>query len=247
MKAKISCWSSILIRIVIVEAKEDCLNYLYECLSIENDFEIAGLGRDGYEAVKLVDQHKPDIVLMDMNIPMGDGIKTASLIKYRSPQTLVIIRGEDGEGRVSSFFFNGISGYIDKSTNGTLLCQTIRAVYHGGRLISPEVVTQFKSIAVNLAGKIFTSRDDFNSVMMGGEKISKKKSLVASTEDLPHTISPSEIQIISFVGQGFTNKEIAEKLSLTEGTIRNYISSVLQKTGFRDRTQVAIYAVKAGL
>ena len=64
---------------------------------------------------------------------------------------------------------------------------------------------------------------------------------------LPRSISHSEMQIMGYVGLGYTNKEIAKKLCLTEGTIRNYVSSVLQKTGFRDRTQVAIYAVKAGL
>jgi DNA-binding NarL/FixJ family response regulator len=85
-------------------------NYLSEYLSGETDFEVVGLGSDSYDAVKLVDEHKPDIVLMDMNVPLGDGMKTASLIKYRSPQTAVIIRGDGRERRVFSFFSAALRG-----------------------------------------------------------------------------------------------------------------------------------------
>ena len=242
-----------MITIVIVEGQETYRNELCRHLSCEKDFEVVGSGRDSYEAVKLVDKYKPDVVLMDMNLPMEDGTKTASLIKYRSPQTSIIARGEESERRVFSFFFSGISGYITKKTNTVLLCHAIRAVYYGGSLVSPEFIVKFRTIAVNLAGNILKSRGELRLAQF--EKLIKSKKLISGgssevsgdSEELPRTISPSEIQIMSFVGQGFTNREIAEKLSLTEGTVRNYVSSVLQKTGFRDRTQVAIYAVKAGL
>ena len=236
-----------MIRIVIVDSQEMNRNYLCEYLSNEMDFDIVGSGGDGYEAVKLVEHYRPDIVLMDMNLPLGDGIKTASLIKYRSPQTSVIIRGDGKERRVFSFFFSGISGFITKQANTVLLCHAIRAVYYGGSLVSPEFIIKVRTIAVNLAGSILKSRGDLRSSRFGAGKINQKKYAADEAEELPQTISPSEMQIMSFVGQGYTNKEIAERLLLTEGTVRNYVSSVLQKTGFRDRTQVAIYAVKAGL
>ena len=236
-----------MIRIVIVDGQESYRNYLYEYLSNENDFEIVGSGGDSYEAVKLVEEYKPDVVLLDMNLPLENGIKTASLIKYRSPQTSVIISGDGKERRIFSFFLNGISGYITKQANGALLCHAIRAVYYGGSLVSPEFIIEFRTIALNLAGSILKSRGDLRSSQFGKRKLNSKKIPGNSIMELPKTISHSEIQIMSFVGQGYTNKEIAEKLSLTEGTVRNYVSSVLQKTGFRDRTQVAIYAVKAGL
>ena len=236
-----------MIRIVIVETHEEYRNCLCECLSNERDFEVVGFGGDSYEAVKLVDEYKPDIVLMDMDLPLGDGMKTASLIKYRSPQTSVIIRDDGRERRLFSFFFSGVSGYITKQENSALLCHAIRAVFHGGRLISPEFIVKFRKIANNLAGNILKSRGDLRSSKLRRGKYNSKKYPGDTSSELPWTISPSEMQIMSFVGQGFTNREIAEKLSLTEGTVRNYVSSVLQKTGFRDRVQVAIYAVKAGL
>ena len=236
-----------MIRIVIVEGQEAYRNYLCEYLSKEKDFEVVGSGSDNYEAVLLVDKHKPDVVLMDMNLPLGDGIKTASLIKYRFPQTSVILRGDDQERRIFSVFSSGISGYITKQTSGILLSHAIRAVFYGGSLVSPEFVIKFSSVVKNLAGNILKSRGDLRSAEFAGGYHNPKKHSGDSAVELPRTISPSEIQVMSFVGQGYTNKEIAEKLSLTEGTIRNYVSSVLHKTGFRDRTQVAIYAIKAGL
>ena len=236
-----------MIRIVIVEGQNDYRNYLHKYLSNEKDFIVVGSGCDSYEAVRLVDEHKPDIVVMDMDLPLKDGMKTASLIKYRSPQTSVIIRDDGRERRLFSFFFSGVSGYITKQENSALLCHAIRAVFHGGRLISPEFIVKFRKIANNLAGNILKSRGDLRSSQFKEGKPNSKKYSCDTSSELPQTISPSEIQIMSFVGQGYTNKEIAEKLSLTEGTVRNYVSSVLQKTGFRDRVQVAIYAVKAGL
>jgi len=236
-----------MIRIVITEGQTEYRKHLYEYLSNQVDFEIAGAGADAYEAIKLVDIHKPDIVLLDMNLPHGDGIKTATLIKCRSPQTSVIISGDTKERRVFSIFFSGISGYITKQTSTELLCHAIRAVYYGGSLLSAEIVMKIRTIAVNLVGKILRSRGELRTTQFRGKIPDARKYPDNPAFELPRTISPSEIQIMGFVGQGNTNKEIAEKLGLTEGTVRNYISSVLQKTGFRDRTQVAIYAVRAGL
>ena len=235
-----------MIRVAIVESQESYRDYLCECLSHEKDFEIAGSGRDSYEAVKLVEKFSPDIVLMDMNLPENDGIKTASLIKYRSPHTSVILKGDSGERRIFSVFYSGISGFITNESSCSLICHAIRAVYFGGSLVSPEYIHKFRAIAVNLAGNVLKSRGDLRSSRLKSKQ-KPKENPEDCAEELPSTISPFEIQIMSFVGQGYTNKEISEKLNLTEGTIKNRVSTVLQKTGFRDRTQMAIYAVKSGL
>jgi len=237
-----------MIRIIIVDGQEEYRNYLCEYLSNQIDFEVVGAGKDCYEAIKLVDTQKPDIVLIDINLPLGDGLKTAALIKYRSPNTQVIINWDDKERRILSIFFDGISGYITKHINGDLLCHSIRTVYYGGSLIVPEIVKKIRTAVTGLTGNILKSRGELRTNKSGKTAVRREKDHSDNGKmELPRTISPSEKQIMGFVGRGYTNKEIAEKLCLTEGTIRNYISSVLQKTGFRDRTQVAIYAVKAGL
>jgi DNA-binding NarL/FixJ family response regulator len=229
-----------MIRIIIIDTQDDYVKVLCENLSKQKDFEVVGTGKDSYEAVKLVDTHKPDIVLMDINFPLGDEVNTAALIKYRSPQTSIIINWDGREQQTLSVLFNSVSGYITKQANSDLLCHAIRAVYYGGSLIAP--------------GNILKIQGDPSSAQSG--KIHKFSDFVLepvmiessdTTIKLPETISSSELQIMGFVGKGYTYKEIAKKLQLSEGTIRNYVSSVLQKTGLKDRTQVAIYAVKAGL
>jgi len=221
------------IRIIIVDGQEEFRNHLCEQLSNQNDFEVVGVGCDGYEAVKLVDTHKPDIVLMDTNLPMGDGMKTAALIKYRSPQTSIIVSWDGRESRIFSVPFNGISGYIIKQENSNLLCHAIRAIHYGGSFVGSKIILKF-------GGELRTAQSE-------KKKWEIKNHSDGSVSELPRTISHSEAQIIYYVGKGYTNKEIAKKLGLTEGTVRNYISSVLQKTGFHNRTQIAIYAVRAGL
>ena len=223
-----------MIRILIVDSHEEYRNKLCEFLSNQNDFTVVGLGGDSYTAIKLVDSLKPDIVLMDTNLPLGDGIKTAALIKYRSPRTSIIVNWDGKDKRVFSNIFNSISGYITKEPGNKLLCHGIRAVYYGGSLVAPEIAKKIKTITAGLTENMLNSH------------ITKERN-DRSIAILPRSISRSEMQIMGYVGLGYTNKEIAKKLCLTEGTIRNYISSVLHKTGFRDRTQVAIYAVKAGL
>ncbi|GHV85201.1 DNA-binding response regulator [Spirochaetia bacterium] len=237
-----------MIQIVIIDSQKEGQEYLRAYLSSQNDFNIVGIGSSGYEAIRLVETHKPDIVLMD-NLPLGSGVKTASLIKSRSPGTSIILNGK--ERRIFTGFFNGISGYVTTS-NPELLYHAIRAVYHGGCLIAPESAAGFYHIAAKLTGIVLKSRGEhrtasFNAVVVGKNSPEEIKLEKPKSVTLPATISSSEMQIMGFVGQGYTNKEIAKKLYLTEGTIRNYISAVLHKTGLHDRTQVAIYAIKAGL
>jgi DNA-binding NarL/FixJ family response regulator len=236
-----------MIHIVVVDSQEDYRGYLCEYLSNQDDFKIIGSGKDSYEAVKLVETYKPDIVLLEIPLPLDDGIKTADLIKYRSPHTSVIIHWDGKERRIFSVLFNGVSGCITKQINRELLCHSIRTVYHGGSLVAPDVADKFRTITASLTGNILISRGELRTTQFNRKRRDTVQNDSGGIAELSRNISPAEKQIIGFVGQGCTNREIAEKLYLSEGTIRNYVSAVLQKMGFRDRTQVAIYAVKAGL
>ncbi|MDR2209938.1 MAG: response regulator transcription factor [Spirochaetaceae bacterium] len=242
-----------MIKIVIIERQVKWMNYFKTCLASQRDFTISGSGSDGYDALKLVDAYKPDIVLLDMGLPMGEGLKTVSLIKHRSPGTSIIGNSDaNTERRFFSSFFYGISGFITKETAPELLCHAIRTVYHGGQLMASEIASRFNKIAQQLEGDVLKSRGDLRaerrvSALRRQEICGENSAKHRSKHILPGTVSPAEKQIISFVGQGLTNREIAQRLRLSEGTIRNYVSSVLQKMGLRDRTQVAIFALKAGL
>ncbi|MDR1308100.1 MAG: response regulator transcription factor [Treponema sp.] len=240
------------IRIVIIDPNEKYRDFLGRRLSSQDDFQVTGFGCDGYEAVKVVETCKPDVVLIDIDLPLCDGVRAGSLIKKRFPLTSVIIHSGIEERRIFSVALSGISGFITKKTEPELLYQAIRTVYHGGHLWTPDIASRLEKVAAQMADNVLKSRGELRTTRTTFGKLPVKTGrddagLETSSHTLPGTISSSEIRIISFVGQGFTNKQIAARLNLSEGTIRNYLSTVLQKTGLRDRTQVAIYAVKSGL
>jgi DNA-binding NarL/FixJ family response regulator len=145
------------------------------------------------------------------------------MLNHRSPKTNIIILTDDNHTAEGFFYgFCGVSGYISKDTSPDLLHDSIRAVYHGGRLFIQGIA-------------------EVNKV------ISKVSAPCWTGKNIPESISQKERQIMGFICQGFSNKEIAGILALREGTIRNYVSSLLLKTGLHDRTQIAIYALKAGI
>ncbi|MDL2229272.1 response regulator transcription factor [Treponema sp. OttesenSCG-928-L16] len=223
-----------MIRIVIVDDHEMVRDSLRILLSAQEDFEVVGLGKDGYDAIRLVDMLKPDVVLLDIRIPIIDGSEVAGTLKYKSPSSVIImLTSFDDDEYVIRSIRNGASGYLLKSSNIEELSKAIRTVYGGGSVMTPEIATK--------AFRLF-------SEMAKGKNIPKTNAGYTDTDrQIPSNISRTEFQIISFIGQGLSNKEIADRLELREGTIRNYISSILQKTNLRDRTQVAIFAVKNDL
>jgi DNA-binding NarL/FixJ family response regulator len=220
-----------MIKIILVDSNKEYRNDLFASLSCQEDFTVAGLGKDGYEAIRLTEQLRPDIVLLEQELPPLNGIKTATMLKCRSPSTAVVILSSGNESRTMFQAFNNcIAGCIGKAAGFEQLYLAIRLVYHGGRLITPEIAAQMAKIASQ------------NSLLKKGEALPDQK-----RQEVPASISRSELKIMDSIGRGLTNREIAEQLSLREGTVRNYISSVLQKIGLRDRTQVAIYALQHDL
>jgi DNA-binding NarL/FixJ family response regulator len=203
-------------------------------LNCQDDFEIIGLGKDGYEAVRLVDLNKPDVILLDIDLPYVDGVKTASLIKSRSPSTGIIVFSDVEDYRyIFNTFQSGVSCYLSRKTTPDFLFQSIRTVYHGGSLIAPEFIAG--------TSRIFSALAEYVPAYGNNPSRQGKK------PRLPKNVSHTELRVIGCVGKGLTNREIAEQLELREGTVRNYISSVLQKTGLRDRTQLAIFSIEHGL
>jgi DNA-binding NarL/FixJ family response regulator len=221
------------IRITIIDSREEYREELYNILNCQDDFEIIGLGKDGYEAVRLVDLNKPDVILLNIDLPYVDSVKTASLIKARSPSTGVVIFSEVVDSRyIFNAFHSGVSCYLSKKTAPDFLFQSIRMVYHGGSLIAPEFTAG--------TNRIFSALTEYIPAQKNSPVQRKKP-------HLPKNVSHTELRVIGCVGKGLTNREIAEQLELREGTVRNYISSVLQKTGLRDRTQLAIFSIEHGL
>ncbi|MDR2181601.1 MAG: response regulator transcription factor, partial [Treponema sp.] len=191
---------------------------LLHTLSVPDDFSILGQARDGYELIRQVEQHKPDIVLLDCNLPYFNCFRAVSVLKSRSPETGVIILSGDDRHKLKpeEIFCRQIAGYISRDCKMDLLCNAIRTVYHGAWLISPRLAEQP------------------NEVLTPACAISS-------------SVSPTELEIMGRVSQGYSTREIAGQLRLSKGTVRNYISAILQKIGLKDRTQMAIFAIQHGI
>ncbi|MDR3336254.1 MAG: response regulator transcription factor [Treponema sp.] len=207
---------------IIIAAEEEVRKNFSDILRCWPEFEIAGQARDGYDLIRLANAIQPEIALVDEKFPFLDGVELTSALNHRSPNTNVIILTKNPLApAVLSAINHGAAGYLMKNAQPTQIIAGIKYVHSGGSLISRDV-------AVKAFSKGSEPRKD-----------GKAKNRIKMTRQ--------ELRLMACIGQGFSNKEIAQALKLQNGTIRNYISAILQKTGFRNRTEVAIYAHNMGI
>jgi DNA-binding NarL/FixJ family response regulator len=223
-----------MIHLVIVSGKDSERLTIQQYLDSQSDITIVGQGRDGYDALKLVSRLKPDIILLDESLPVADGTAITPTLKYRSPKTGIIILTAFQENiQVLKAINCGASGYLLKNTLQEKFIAGIQTVYNGGCLMSPETAAK--------AFRMFSDTGRSHPIAAS----------VPSSQEKPFplysNLSKQKLQVISCIAKGFSNKEISEYLSLKEGTVRNYISTIFEKTGVKNRTQVALYAYSIGL
>ena len=194
---------------------------------ILGDIAVVGMAKNGREAIELVRSEKPDVVLMDIRMPEVDGVECTRLIKsaYPNIKVIVLTTFDDDEYVFNALRF-GASGYLLKGVSVADLTNAVREVVRGGSIIAPDVASKALEMFARMAKGNLTIGVD--------EK---------QTEEL----QDNEWRIIREVGAGLSNKEIAAALCLSEGTVRNYLSSILSKLELRDRTQLAIWAVQTGV
>jgi DNA-binding NarL/FixJ family response regulator len=222
-----------MIEILVVSDKEQDRNNIRLALSTQDDFGITGFGKDGYEALKLCADLKPDIVLIGLQGEDKDNPGLVLMIKRRSPSTAVIILGADNnEDYVYKVLSEGASGYVLNTTIGDKLCNAVKVVYEGGWYITEGILE-----------KTFSRLAD----MVRYQKAYGYLTPLMKKHAIPSNISWTELRIISCIGQGQSIKEIAEQLHLARGTIRNCVSSAMRKTGMRSRTQIALFAIENNL
>lgn len=216
-----------MIKVFIADDQELIRQSLKIVLGTNEDMEVTGTAADGREVIRCVRQDQPDVILMDIRMPEIDGVQCTKIIKGIYPDVkIIVLTTFDDDEYVFSALKYGASGYLLKGVSMKDLANAIRTVADGHAIINPDIATK----VVHLFSKMAQS----NFFIPVGEK---------NTEEL----SKIERQVIRQVGCGLSNKEIAQKLLLSEGTIRNYLSTILSKLDLRDRTQLAIWAVQTGM
>ncbi len=218
-----------MIKVLVVDDQEMFRESLQIVLSSAQDIEVVGAANDVADALTQMKQNMPDIVLMDIRMPGTDGVEGTRLVKQHFPDVKVIMLTTfDDDEYVFGALKYGASGYLLKGSSISELTHAIETAYNGGAVINP-----------NVASKMIVQFSEMASGQSGNASQAKNRLYENYTE--------SEQNIIRAVGQGLSNKEIAQKLFLSEGTVRNYISGILLKAQVRDRTQLAIWALQNGM
>lgn len=215
-----------MIKILIADDQELIRQSLQIILNNEADFEVTDAVANGLEVVRSVRKNRPDIILMDIRMPEMDGVVCTQIIKENYPDIkIIIVTTFDDDEYVFNALKYGASGYMLKGASMKELSDAIRKVYQGNAMINGDIASKVV--------KLFS-------------KMAQSNLAIQVDELQSDSLKENEWQIIVQVGSGLSNKEIATKLNLSEGTVRNSLSIILSKLGLRDRTQLAIWAVQTG-
>ena len=213
------------IRVLLVDDQRLLRDGLRTLLELEEDLHVVGEAEDGATGLARYAELKPDVVLMDVRMPGMDGVEATRRLVGEWPAARVIILTTFDE---DEYIFEGLRagacGYLLKALSGAELAAAIRTVHGGDGLLDPAVTAKVMAEFARLAPP-------------------------ARTIDagLAEPLTDREREILALVAQGLTNREIAQRLFLAEGTIKNYVTNILQKIGVRDRTQAALRARELGL
>ena len=211
-----------MIRVLICDDQDVVREGLSVILSTAPGIEVVGMAEDGARAVELAEKHKPDIILMDLNMPGVNGIQATRMIRERFPSARILaLTTYDADEWVFDAIRAGAAGYLLKDTPRAGLIKAVEGTVSGQTFVDPSV-----------AGKLFAH--------VAG-------TTVVHDTTVAESLSPREREILRLLADGLPNTEIAKQLFLSEGTVRNYVSGIFTKLGVTDRTQAAVIALRHGL
>jgi DNA-binding NarL/FixJ family response regulator len=225
-----------MIRLIIIMKQAHDLDRVMEAVGSQADLTVIGIGSDYYRAIKLAQAEQPDIAVIDYQFDCG-GLDVVTVVKRKSPGTSVIlISPYDDEWRARDALIRGVSGYLLQNWDISILAGVIYMVHAGGYYISHRIVARtFRALP-----KFRMYRDFYRGRLPQG------KGPARGCPGGAVPLSQTEWQIILLVGQGRNTKEISESLNLKMGTVRNYISNMMRKTGIHNRHRMALSLLEGG-
>lgn len=199
------------INIIIIDDDYIIREGLKMIISSQEDMKCLALGQNGQEAVRLCQRLQPDITLIDIRMPIMDGIKASEIILNEKTSVPLLLTTFDEEEFVLQALKLGISGYILKNSPAERIISSIRTVYNGGTVFQADILSFIRQ-RLESYGK----------------------------SHIFELLSNREMKIVKLISKGLSNQEIADELFISNGTVRNYISTILDKTGLSHRTQIAV-------
>ncbi|GAA3792041.1 response regulator transcription factor [Sphaerisporangium flaviroseum] len=209
-----------MIRVLIADDHPVVRQGLHTFLELQDDLEIVGEAADGAEAVSLVASLAPDVLLLDLTMPVLDGLGALRELSERGLRVRVIVlTSVSDRGDVAPAMRSGASGFLYKDVDPGALVQAIRSVHEGQVLLAPEAA---------------------EAMLDGPSKAPEGAPSIA-------VLTEREREVLALIASGRSNREIARELAVAEKTVKTHVSNVLMKLGVQDRTQAALYAVRNGL
>jgi DNA-binding NarL/FixJ family response regulator len=213
------------IKILLVDDQPLFREGLRTLLSVHSDFEVVGEAGNGQEAINLVRSHRPSVVLMDLQMPVLDGVAATRRLREEHPECRVIVLTTfDDDEMVFDGLRAGAVGYLLKDAPSEKLAEAIRVAARGETFLQPSVAAKVVAEFARLTRKTTEQSTSYCE-----------------------SLSERELEILRLIANGDSNREIADALFLAEGTVKNHVTNILGKLGVRDRTQAAIKAKDRGL
>ena len=204
------------IRVLLADDQSILADGIRSVLSTCPDLEVVGIASDGFEALKMVETCDPDVVLMDIRMPNMNGVIATQEVKRRRPEVKVLILTTfDDSDYILNAINNGASGYLLKDTSSAALIDAIKNAYEGDTILPAKIARRIADAA---------------RMVSSDREIKLKRAF---------GLSDREVEIAVMIYEGFTNKQIASALKLTDGTARNYISSIYEKLGVSSRSDAS--------
>lgn len=205
------------IKVIIADDSDFVRDGMKIILDVDDDFEVIGCASNGKEAIELAKVNQPDVFLMDIQMPVMDGIEATKIIVEENLGKVLILTTFDDDELVKQALNNGAKGYLIKNHTPDHLKSMIKSVYNGTGVMEEKILESLANM--DTAIKRGNMHEQFDSSQY----------------------SERELEIIREVAEGLSNKEIAAKLFISEGTVKNYITSILSKEGLSHRTALAVY------
>lgn len=211
-----------MIRVCLVEDQTLVRQGIQTLLELVDDIDVVAEAKDGEEALRVIPQVRPDVVLLDMYLPKRNGIEVLNALKQSEclPPTLILTTFDEDKFVIGGLQA-GAKGYLLKDVSLDQLTTAIRTLASGGTLVHPAITQR-------LLSNLDRIQCDFPS------------------SDAPEALSGREVEILRLLARGYNNREIGDALTIAEGTVKNYVSSILSKMGVRDRTRAVLKALASG-
>jgi DNA-binding NarL/FixJ family response regulator len=219
------------IRVFVADDQNLFREMLVGLLSLEDDISVVGEAHNGKEAMERIRELRPDVILIDINMPELNGIQITEMVKKEMGEIkVVVLTGYSQEDYIFEALQRGASGYLSKDISGEKVKEAIRTVFAGESLLEAKITSKLIKEFVK---------------MQGAERPPGRNGAEGSSKDIP--LTKRELEILKLIARGMSNMEIGAKLYISEHTVKTHVGNLLRKLGISDRVQAVLYAVERGI